>query len=307
MPSNDASNGSGLASYDFGSDARGDALRRLSGEIDRETGRVADLAAAGLVLAGLDHFDAPNAKIGADISGDAAQLLDRMQIRVSTACAQADASQVAAQLGAVLAGEFQLSGDRDTYDDMQNADLIRVLHRRRGLPVALGIIYIQCARRAGLGASGIAFPSHFLIRVESAAGHSLLDPFDGGAELRAPDLRALLKRHFGADVELRPEHYAEVADRDILLRLQNNILTRALRAEDFARGKDILERMLALAPDNAGLYREIGAITLRLGDRLGALASFRMFAERADDAVTRTKAAALVQRLETLLRDDQDN
>ena len=284
------------AAYDFGHGSRGAALRHLGQCIDPQTGAVDNLGEAALVLAGLDH---PDAEIDTG-----APLLAEIEAAVRDACGQAAEGERAAQLGPVLARRYDFAGDRDSYDDMQNADLIRVLQRRRGLPVALGIIYMHCARSAGLAAHGIAFPSHFLIRVEDGATQSLLDPFDAGKILQAPELRAVLKRHFGADAELQPEHYATVSDRDVLLRLQNNILTRAVEAEDLARAKDILERMIALMPDNAGLYREIGAITLRQGDRLGALKLFQMFFERAPDGVTRSKAAALVQRLQSLLQDD---
>ena len=34
-----------------------------------------------------------------------------------------------------------------TFDDPQNADLISVIDRRRGLPVSLGILYIDLAHR----------------------------------------------------------------------------------------------------------------------------------------------------------------
>ena len=43
---------------------------------------------------------------------------------------------------------------------------------RRGLPVALGIIYISAARTLGLQARGVNFPGHFLVRAAwRAVGH----------------------------------------------------------------------------------------------------------------------------------------
>ena len=38
------------------------------------------------------------------------------------------------------------SGDELSYDDLQNANLMRVVDRRKGPPVALGILYIHAAR-----------------------------------------------------------------------------------------------------------------------------------------------------------------
>ncbi len=60
-------------------------------------------------------------------------------------------------------------GDSDTYDDLDNANLIRVIERRRGLPVALGVLWLHCMRAAGWDGHGIDFPGHFLVSLVSPA------------------------------------------------------------------------------------------------------------------------------------------
>ena len=40
-------------------------------------------------------------------------------------------------LAAIVSGRHEFTGDRETYDDLANANLISVIERRRGLPVAL--------------------------------------------------------------------------------------------------------------------------------------------------------------------------
>ena len=69
------------------------------------------------------------------------------------------------QLAEIVARSYAYRGDSDTYDDLQNADLVRVIERRKGLPVALSILYLHVARAQGWDAEGLAFPAHFLIRV----------------------------------------------------------------------------------------------------------------------------------------------
>ena len=56
-----------------------------------------------------------------------------------------------------------------------------VIDRRRGLPVALGILYLHAARAGGLEACGLNTPSHFLLRISLKGQHALIDPFNGGA------------------------------------------------------------------------------------------------------------------------------
>src|SRR6476646_3315194 len=108
------------------------------------------------------------------------------------------------------------SGDELTYDDLQNANLMRVVDRRKGLPVALGILYLHAARAQGWDSVGLGFPGHFLGRLTEGADRLILDPFHGGRVCDAAGLRELLKAMAGQEVELAPEHYAPVADRDVL-------------------------------------------------------------------------------------------
>ena len=134
-----------------------------------------------------------------------------------------------------------------------------------GLPVSLGILYIHAARAQGWAVDGLAFPGHFLVRMDEGDRRVIVDPFHRGQVLEAGHLRGLLKQFQGADAELEPGHYAPVGNRAILLRLQNNIKSRALQASDGARAAAVLERMLLIAPDAGGLWHELGMVRARLG------------------------------------------
>lgn len=187
-------------------------------------------------------------------------------------------------LGEVLAGEFGYAGDTDTYDDMANADLAAVIARRRGLPVALGILYCHAARAAGWDAAGLSFPAHFLIRVDGPGGRRILDPFHGGRSIDAGDMRALL-RAMGAGDELKAEHHQDVPDRHILLRLQNNIKLRRLQANDIEGGLAVLRRMRRLAPDISGLVMEEAAILAESGAMKGAAGAVRGYLDAGYGAI----------------------
>ena len=93
-------------------------------------------------------------------------------------------------LATLLVGRYGYDGDRLPYDDPQNADFIAVIDRRRGLPVALGILYIHAARAAGFEAVGLNSPGHFLLRITLRSGEALIDPFNGGAALERESLGA---------------------------------------------------------------------------------------------------------------------
>jgi hypothetical protein len=95
-----------------------------------------------------------------------------------------------ARAGGLLVGRYGYDGDRLNYDDPQNADFMAVIDRRRGLPVALGILYIHAARAAGFEATGLNTPGHFLLRIAARSGEALIDPFNGGAALERERLGA---------------------------------------------------------------------------------------------------------------------
>ncbi len=226
-----------------------------------------DLAMVALHFA---RLDAPDADWRA--ARDALSELARRAVQAAADDPAADAGDTARRaeaLRALLHDGFGLAGDTETYDDPRNANLIHVLARRRGLPVALGILWLHAAEAAGWGAHGVDFPGHFLLAIEDPRGQLILDPFAGGAALAAPELRALVKRVEGPQAELRPGLLAPMGKRAVLLRLQNNIKLRRLQAHDVEGALRCVEDMLRLAPDHAGLWREAGLMRQRL-ERIGA-------------------------------------
>lgn len=166
---------------------------------------------------------------------------------LTAAGADPDIATASAALSHVISGLHGYRGDDETYDDLQNANLIRVIDRRRGLPVTLGIIYLATARACGWEAYGLSFPGHFMIRLDIGGGRAVIDPFHGGITREAPDLRELLQAT-GFDDDLGPRHYETVSDRSILLRVQNNIKMRLIQTERAAQAGEVVRTMLLFSP-----------------------------------------------------------
>ena len=216
------------------------------------------------------------------------------------ACAR-EAEAGPAALCRVIANDYGYHGDVQTYEDLQNANLMRVIDRRKGLPVALGILYLHVARAQGWAAVGLNFPGHFLIRVDAGAARVIIDPFHEGQICDAAFLRGLLKTVSGNDAELLPEHYQPVGDREILLRLQNNIKLRLLQSDQAERATDVLGTMLTIAPDHAGLWREAGLIHAHLGNVRAAVGALERVMVLANDDRILHEAARLLQQLKANL------
>lgn len=265
-------------------------LRRIASESDENI----DLAEGALALAALDR-----PRVGLDRYRDHLAALASDLHAVVDAAARQTLGTCAAAINTVLFQRHGYAGDSLTYDDMQNANLMRVIDRKKGLPVALGILFLHTARAQGWRAAGVNFPGHFLVSLEIGGERAILDPFAGGDIRQTDELRALLKSVAGSDAELRPAHYAPMGNRDILLRLQNNIKLRQLRAGASSAALATLQAMLLFAPEKPELWRETGLLNTRLGSLRAAIDALERFMALDDGDAERYKIAALLQSLRT--------
>lgn len=199
--------------------------------------------------------------------------------------------RIAQACKAALAGAFGYDGDRESYDALDNADLVRVIARRRGLPVALGILYIETARRLGAKAHGLNFPNHFLIAVHAAEGAAVCDPFNGGRILAAEQIAALLPPGEALDPA---GHLKAMRDDDVLLRLCNNILGRA-RDKDPQRFRRMIGHMQLFAPRAGYLWYERARLENEDGLKAAASASAATAVMLDPDAAWREAAIAIAQ------------
>lgn len=249
-----------------------------------------DIANAALACAALDRPDR-----------DLGPYVDHLeQLAASAAAATSAAASVEMQAEGVLdvlGRTYGYRGDAESYDDLRNADLMEVIDRRQGLPVALGILYMHAVRAYGGRVSGLAFPAHFCIRIEARGQRLIIDPFDGSM-LSARDLRQRLKERVHQDAEILPAHHQPVGSREILLRLQNNIRVRTLRAGRLDRALAVIERMTLIAPERGDFRREMALIHARKGDVAAAIRVIEEYlAQRAAAGPPPADLAALLRQL----------
>jgi regulator of sirC expression with transglutaminase-like and TPR domain len=260
--------------------------------VGRQPDEMIDLAEVALLLAALDYPETDLAPYRRHLAALASNLADIAAQEKETLDGRV------AALTQVLAEQHGYAGDRRTYEDLQNANLIRVVDRRKGLPVALGILYIHAARAQGWRAFGINFPGHFLVAVEDEDERIILDPFESGMQVDLGRLQLMLKTALGADAELQPEYYASMTNRGVLLRLQNNIKKRVLDSGDNQRGAAVVEGMLTIAPELPDLWREAAELRAEIGEMRSALQALDRLLLLADDS-QRSEAIALRRTIAT--------
>ena len=165
--------------------------------------------------------------------------------------AQATGGELAA-LSFVLGERHAFAGATEEYDHPDHSMLDLVLERRRGLPIALSVVYVETARRAGIALDGVGLSGHYVVgRFRPEPAPVLLDPFAGGRPIVAPN-----------PAEVRPWSPHETA-----LRMLNNLVASYTRRNDLGRAIRTAEMRLELSLEPAlreALAAELRALRARL-------------------------------------------
>jgi regulator of sirC expression with transglutaminase-like and TPR domain len=248
------------------------------------------LDVAALELSALDHP-------GIDLQ-PYQDMLEAIAERVAELGAEAETgAEQAAVLAHVLAREYGFAGDRTGYDAPVNADLVRVIDRRRGLPVSLAILYVGAAARVGWDAAALNVPGHVLVSVGDEAGAVLVDAFGGGTIVSPDRLAALLAGVLGPGAFPAAEHLQPMTNRQVLVRLLLNQASRAEQGGDASRAAALFRRMTVIAPENGQGWWDLARMQLGARDIDAARGSLSAMLEVTRDRERRDQIAAALEAL----------
>jgi regulator of sirC expression with transglutaminase-like and TPR domain len=168
-------------------------------------------------------------------------------------------------LNAYLFGEEGFRGNVEDYYDPRNSFLNDVMDRRTGIPITLSTVYIEVARRAGLGVFGVGLPGHFLVGALAAGRPILVDPFHGGALLSEADCQKRLDRVYEGRVRLEREMLAPCPRKGILARMLRNLKVIYVKVDDYPRALRTIDLLLRLDPRSAEDLRDRGLLHAAYG------------------------------------------
>ena len=246
-----------------------------------------------------------------DIAALALSQLDHAECDVGTYLAQLEAiedgvceegrgaimsSEQAIVLAEVLHDEHGFTGDAESYDAPVNADFIRVLDRKRGLPISLASLYVARARRAGWVAHVLNGPGHVLVQI-GEKNPVIIDPFNGGRHVGADEFTALYQGH-AIDVDMDGKLLlVPMTNHQVLARLLFNQAVRAESENDTQRAIVLHDRITRIAPRMLDSWHHLARLQISTNDSQGARATLLGIAELTGDKHARDQVMAVFRSL----------
>ena len=223
----------------------------------------------------------------AQVLGEVDQLLARLKRRLPP---DASALQKLRVLNQFFFRDLNFGGNVNDYYDPDNSFLHAVLQTRRGIPITLAVVWLELAVGLDLNARGVAFPGHFMVKVNLPKGQVVIDPFTGQS-LSREDLAERLEPYrqrnaLADDSEVPIGLYLQAAEpRDIIERMLRNLKDIHKTQEDWPRMIAVLDRLLVLHPTAWSEHRDRGLALAEQGEPERALIDLETYLARAEDAL----------------------
>src|SRR5262245_8339297 len=227
------------------------------------------LARTALVIARSEY---PDLDVGAYLDR-----LEGLKRRARATQGAADPLRQLHRLRECLFEEEGFAGNTEEYGDPRNSYLNEVLDRRLGIPITLSLVLIDVGRRLGLEMEGIGLPGHFITGARVAGEQVLLDPFNGGTILTGEGCSEVVARALGRPVDLAPDHFVPVTNRQFLTRMLLNLKGSYWRREAWDKVVTVIDRLLVVNPEAGSEWRDRGIAWSKQGQIARGLADWERY------------------------------
>ncbi len=233
------------------------------------------------------------------VLGEVDQLLARVRRRMA---ADAGPVQKLRILNHFFFSDLGFAGNFNDYYDPDNSFVHILLHTRRGIPIALAVLWMELAQGLGLAVRGIGFPGHFLVKVNLPMGQVVIDPMNGKSLSReelSERLEPFRRRNGLLDEFETPLglYLQTTPSRDIIARMLRNLKEIHKAHSDWPRLLAVQERLIVLLPESWTEYRDRGLAHAELGHTEQALADLECYLVHAEDEVNLDAIADWVDAL----------
>jgi len=174
-------------------------------------------------------------------------------------------------LNQYLFGELNFTGNANNYYHAHNSLLPKVLELRTGIPITLGLVYLEIGWRLGLPVWGIGLPGHFIVGCGTPDDPLYIDVFNGGLFLSETDCLALARVPLSNRLTFKERFLRPASRKAILYRMMLNLKQIYLKAEQWEEAYRLVELMLIVAPHQTADLRDRGLIAYRLDRRQASI------------------------------------
>ena len=213
------------------------------------------------------------------VLGEFDQLLARLKRRIPSDASPMHRLRLLNQFFFITLG---FAGNVNNYYDPDNSFINVMLRTRRGIPITLALLWLELAQGLGLGAQGVGFPGHFMVKVSLPKGQVVIDPMDGKSLSREQLSERLepFRKPGGVidefDVPLGLYLQATPA-RDIIARMLRNLKEVYKVQQDWPRLLAVMDRLVVLLPQAWSEYRDRGLVHSELGHARQAVADLERY------------------------------
>lgn len=173
-------------------------------------------------------------------------------------------------------------GDWKAFFKVKNALISKVLARRMGVPISLGILLIEMLKETGFDAHGICFPSGFIVKVEFESGPLYIDPFNGEI-VGFMQLELKVRGQLGNHARLTPDMLKADSNEVIIKRYVSVLKAAYIQAENIELALLCSDILLRLDPEDAFEVRDRGFLFQQLECFQLACNDFTYFIEQCPD------------------------
>ena len=186
-------------------------------------------------------------------------LLARLQRRIAADAAALQRLQV---LNRFFFGDLGFGGNASHYRHPENSYLHSVFYAHQGIPISLGVLWMELAQGIGLHVRGVAFPGHFMVKALLPKGQVVIDPFTGQSLSREDLTQRLEPYRYRMDAstgEMPLGLYLQAAKpREIVAGILHSLEEIYREGQNWHRLIAVQNRLIVLLPQVWTQYRDRG-------------------------------------------------
>lgn len=197
--------------------------------------------------------------------------------------------------------EQGFAGNETDYYNPRNSCINHVIASRQGIPISLAVVYLSIAERLEMPMAGIGLPGHFIVRYDEEGFQTFVDVYNKGELLDEAQCYSLARQMTGMDLTPSPGILSPVTNRQIMVRMLNNLRSIYLRGKSYVKAAQVLDLLLEASPSDADSYVLRGAVNVELRKYRAAKADFEQYLTLVPDARDRQRVEDQIAALERYL------